>query len=61
MRPVTTNNFIEAEFNIRKLVDLETHELKFAFYADDNLLFTTDKDGIIEISNLLDYLLREVD
>lgn len=61
MRPVTTNNFIEAEFNIRKLEDPKTNELKFAVYANNKLLFITDKCGIREIWNQLDYLLKEIE
>lgn len=58
----TTNNFIEAEsFEISELVDSETNEPEFAFYADDSLLCTTDKCGVRRIRNLIDYLLRGVE
>ena len=61
MKIVTTNNFIEAAFNIRKLEDTTTNELKFAVYANNKLLFITDKYGIREIWNQLDYLLKEIE
>lgn len=61
MRLVTTNDFIEATFNIRKSGDSETNELKFAVYANNKLLFITDKYGIREIWNQLDYLLKEIE
>ena len=58
----TTNNFIEAEsFEISTLTDSETNESEFAFYANNKILFITDKYGIREIWNQLDYLLREVE
>lgn len=58
----TTNNFIEAEsFEISRLVDSETNEPEFAFYANKKLLFTTDKYGIREIWNQLDYFLKEIE
>ena len=58
----TTNNFIEAEsFEISKLLDSETNESEFAVYANNKILFITDKYGIREIWNQLDYLLREVE
>lgn len=54
--------FFEAEsFKVEELVDSETNEPEFAFYANKKLLFTTDKYGIREIWNQLDYLLREVE
>ena len=58
----TTNNFIEAEsFEISKLCDSETNEPEFAFYANKKLLFITDKYGIREIWNQLDYFLKEIE
>lgn len=56
------SRFFESEsFKIEELVDSETNEPEFAFYANKKLLFTTDKYGIREIWNQLDYLLREVE
>lgn len=34
---------------------------KYAYYANKKLLFTTDKYGIREIWNQLDYLLKEIE
>lgn len=54
--------FFEAEsFKVEELVDSETNESEFAFYANNKILFITDKYGIREIWNQLDYLLREVE
>lgn len=54
--------FFESEsFKIVELVDSETNELEFAFYANKKLLFTTDKYGIKEIWNQLDKFLKEIE
>lgn len=54
--------FFESEsFEISELVDSETNEPEFAFYANKKLLFTTDKYGIREIWNQLDYLIKEIE
>lgn len=54
--------FFESEsFKIEKLVDSETNELEFALYVNKKLLFTTDKYGIREIWNQLDYFLKEIE
>ena len=54
--------FVESEsFNIVELVDSETNEPEFAFYANKKLLFTTDKYGIKEIWNQLDKFLKEIE
>lgn len=56
------HNFIESEsFEISVLNDSETNEPEFAFYANNNILFTTDKYGIREIWNQLDYILKEIE
>lgn len=58
----TTNNFIEAEsFEISTLANSETNEPEFVFYANNKILFITDKYGIREIWNQLDYLLKEIE
>lgn len=54
--------FFESEsFKIEELVDSETNEPEFALYANEKLLFTTDKYGIREIWNQLDYILKEIE
>lgn len=54
--------FFESEsFKIVELVDSETNEPEFAFYANKKLLFTTDKYGIKEIWNQLDKFLKEIE
>lgn len=54
--------FFESEsFEIKELVDSETNEPEFAFYANKKLLFTTDKYGIKEIWNQLDKFLKEIE
>lgn len=54
--------FFESEsFKIVELVDSETNEPEFAFYANRKLLFTTDKYGIKEIWNQLDKFLKEIE
>lgn len=54
--------FFESEsFKIEELVDSETNEPEFAFYANNKLLFTTDKYGIKEILNQLDKFLKEIE
>lgn len=54
--------FFEAEsFKVEELVDSETNEPEFALYANDKLLLITDKYGIREIWNQLDYLLKEIE
>lgn len=56
------HNFIESEsFEISVLTDFETNEPEFAFYANKKILFTTDKYGIREIWNQLDYILKEIE
>lgn len=54
--------FFESEsLEIQELVDSETNEPEFAFYANEKLLFTTDKYGIREIWNQLDKFLKEIE
>ena len=54
--------FFESEsLEIQELVDSETNEPEFAFYANKKLLFTTDKYGIREIWNQLDKFLKEIE
>lgn len=54
--------FFESEsLEIQELVDSETTEPEFAFYANKKLLFTTDKYGIREIWNQLDKFLKEIE
>lgn len=54
--------FFESEsFKIEELVDSETNEPEFALYANNKLLFTTDKYGIREIWNQLDKFLKEIE
>lgn len=54
--------FFESEsFEVQELVDSETTEPEFAFYANNKLLFTTDKYGIKEICNQLDKFLKEIE
>ena len=54
--------FFEAEsFKVEELVDSETNEPEFAFYANKKLLFTADRYGIREIWNQLDYFLKEIE
>lgn len=54
--------FFESEsFEIQELVDSETNEPEFAFYANNKLLFITDKYGIREIWNQLDKFLKEIE
>lgn len=55
-------HFIESEsFSISKLENTETNEPEFGFYANNGLLFITDKFGIRELWNQLDYLLKEIE
>ncbi len=44
-----------------RLCDSETNEPEFALYANDKLLLITDKCGIREIWNQLDYILKEIE
>lgn len=54
--------FFESEsLEIQELVDSETNEPEFAFYANKKLLFATDKYGIREIWNQLDKFLKEIE
>lgn len=54
--------FFESEsLEIQELVDSETNEPEFAFYANKKLLFTTDKYGIREIWNQIDKFLKEIE
>ena len=54
--------FFESEsLEIQELVDSETNEPEFAFYANKKLLFTTDKYGSREIWNQLDKFVKEIE
>lgn len=54
--------FFESEsFEVQELVDSETTGPEFAFYANNKLLFITDKYGIKEIWNQLDKFLKEIE
>lgn len=54
--------FFESEsFEVQELVDSETTEPEFAFYANNKLFFITDKYGIKEIWNQLDKFLKEIE
>ena len=57
-----SSHFIESEsFSTSKLENNETNEPEFGCYANGELLFLTDKYGIRELWNQLDYLLKEIE